>query len=526
MKLSSDLLKTVSGYFALLENKVEIVLQKGEHEKRQELLGFLKKIVSLSEKITLVENNIKLKNSCLTFSISKKNENASIFFSGIPGGHEFNSFILAVLHIGGHDLKLDSNIISQIESVDKDLDFQVFVSLDCQICPDVVQALNKLASINSKIKCETIDGGLFQEKVKKMGIQAVPTVFLNDTFFSSGNTNIPKIIKKLKEQSFIRSKKQIMTEDIKDCVVIGGGPAGISSAVYLARKGLNITLVAETIGGQVKETLGIENLISVIQTTGEKLTSDLHNHLLDYDVKVKDQLIVDKVANGTIKKVYLSSGEILQTKTVIIATGARWRELNIPGEKENLGKGVAYCPHCDGPFFKNKKVAVVGGGNSGVEAALDLSGIAKNVSIVEFMPKLKADKILVEKAIASKNIEIFTNTISKAVLSNDGEVTGLLCENRADKNEFEISLKGIFVQIGLIPNSNFVKQILKTSKYGEIIIDANGNTSVEGIFACGDVTTIPYKQIVISMGEGAKTALSVADYLMKDFKNPVIKPAI
>jgi len=526
MELKSDLLNSVSSYFSLLEDKVEIVLQKGDHPKKQELHDFLTKIVSLSKNVSLKEDDFNLKRSLLTFSIAKKNQEPSIFFSGIPGGHEFNSFILAILHTGGHDLKLDEAIIAQIDSIDKKLTFKVFVSLDCQICPDVVQSLNKIATINSNINCETLDGGMFQEEVKEKGIQAVPTIFLNGQFFSSGKTNIPKIVKKLKEQNFVSSENQTLDKDIKDTVVIGGGPAGISSAVYIARKGLNVTLVAETIGGQVKETLGIENLISVIQTTGEKLTSDLHNHLLDYDVQIKDQLLVDKIVNGPLKKVYLSSGEILQTKTIIIATGARWRELNIPGEKENLGKGVAYCPHCDGPFFKGKNVAVVGGGNSGVEAALDLSGIVKKVSLIEFMPKLKADKILVDKAISTKNIEIFTNTASKEVLSKNGEVTSLICEDRKTKKEFEIMLKGVFVQIGLVPNSSFVKDILATSKHGEIIIDEHGNTSKEGIFACGDVTTIPYKQIVISMGEGAKTALTVSDYLMKDFKEVVVKEAI
>ena len=526
MKLKGDLLKTVSGHFALLEDDVEIVLQKGKHPRRDELSEFLNKIVLLSEKLSFKESEIIGKFSPLTFSISKKDEESSIFFSGIPGGHEFNSFILSILHTGGHDLKLDKNIISQVKSVSKNLNFQVFVSLDCQICPDVVQAINKLASVNSNIKCETLDGGVFQEEVKDKDIQAVPTIFLNGEFFSSGKTNIPKIINKLKDQNLIEQKNTILDKDIKDTVIIGGGPAGISSAVYLARKGLNVTLVAETIGGQVKETLGIENLISVIQTTGEKLTSDLHSHLLDYDVQVKDQLLVEKITNGELKKVHLSSGEILQTKTIIIATGAKWRELNIPGEKENLGKGVAYCPHCDGPFFKNKEVAVVGGGNSGLEAALDLSGIVKKVSIVEFMPNLKADKILVDKAIASKNIEIFTNTLTKEVVASNGEVTGLLCEKRDSKNKFKIPLKGIFVQIGLIPNSNFIKDLVDVTEHGEIIIDRNGSTSLEGVFACGDVTTIPYKQIIISMGEGAKTALGVADYLMKDFDNLKVKKVI
>ncbi len=526
MKLKSDLLKTVNSYFELLEDDVEIVLQKGNHLKKDDLSNFLNKIVSLSDKLSIVEAKIDSKFSPITFSISKKNKVASIFFSGIPGGHEFNSFILAILHVGGHNLKLDKSVVSQIKSIDKQLDFQVFVSLDCQICPEVVQAVNKMASLNSNIKCETLDGGVFQDLVKEKGIQAVPTIFLNGKFLSSGKSNIPKIISSLKQKNLIHSNTKVLNKSINDCIVIGGGPAGISSAVYLARKGLEVTLIAETIGGQVKETLGIENLISVIETTGEKLTSDLHGHLLDYDVQVKEQLLVDEIKDGHLKKVYLSSGEILQTKTIIIATGARWRELNIPGEKENLGKGVAYCPHCDGPFFKDKEVAVVGGGNSGVEAALDLSGIVNKVSIIEFMPKLKADQILIDKVKQSDNIEIFTNTATKEIIHPNGKVEGILCEDRGKKIDFEIKLSGVFVQIGLVPNSKFVDNILELNQFGEIVIDKNGNTSKEGIFACGDVTTIPYKQIVISMGEGAKTALSVADYLMKDFDHTKIKEAV
>ena len=303
--------------------------------------------------------------------------------------------------------------------------------------------------------------------------------------------------------------------ELQDTVVIGGGPAGISASIYLARKGLKVALVSENIGGQVKETLGIENMISVSETTGKKLTGDMHTHLNDYNINVKEHFKVVGIKKGIIKTVELSSGEKIDTKTIIIATGARWRELNVPGEKENLGNGVAYCPHCDGPFFKNKDVAVVGGGNSGIEAALDLAGIVKKVTVLEFMPDLKADKILIDKAEAKDNIEIIKNAQVERVVSVQGKVTGLDYLDRNTTNQKTVDLDGIFVQIGLVPNSQFLVDVVELTSHGEIVVNENGETSEKGIYACGDVTTVPYKQIIISMGEGAKTALSVADYLMK-----------
>ena len=303
--------------------------------------------------------------------------------------------------------------------------------------------------------------------------------------------------------------------ELQDTVVIGGGPAGISASIYLARKGLKVALVSENIGGQVKETLGIENMISVSETTGKKLTGDMHTHLNDYNINVKEHFKVVGITKGIIKTVELSSGEKIDTKTIIIATGARWRELNVPGEKENLGNGVAYCPHCDGPFFKNKDVAVVGGGNSGIEAALDLAGIVKKVTVLEFMPDLKADKILIDKAEAKDNIEIIKNAQVERVVSVQGKVTGLDYLDRNTTNQKTVDLDGIFVQIGLVPNSQFLVDVVELTSHGEIVVNENGETSEKGIYACGDVTTVPYKQIIISMGEGAKTALSVADYLMK-----------
>ena len=365
------------------------------------------------------------------------------------------------------------------------------------------------------INCEMIDGGLFPDLVEKNDIQGVPTIFLNGEFFSSGKTDIAKILGKLED--FVSITKQSVTNDLElqDTVVVGGGPAGISASIYLARKGLKVALVSENIGGQVKETLGIENMISVSETTGKKLTGDMHTHLNDYNINVKEHFKVVGIKKGIIKTVELSSGEKIDTKTIIIATGARWRELNVPGEKENLGNGVAYCPHCDGPFFKNKDVAVVGGGNSGIEAALDLAGIVKKVTVLEFMPDLKADKILIDKAEAKDNIEIIKNAQVERVVSEQVKVTGLDYLDRNTTNQKTVDLDGIFVQIGLVPNSQFLVDVVELTSHGEIVVNENGETSEKGIYACGDVTTVPYKQIIISMGEGAKTALSVADYLMK-----------
>ena len=448
MKLSSDLKKSLAAYTADLKGDISITLQKGSHKKRDELVSFLNDVCSVSNQLNLVEiENVPGARSPLSFTLSLDGADSGIIFTGIPGGHEFNSFVLAILQLGGSDLKLDENIKSIISSIDEELAFEVFISLDCHICPEVVQALNKFAILNDNINCEMIDGGLFPDLVEKNDIQGVPTIFLNGEFFSSGKTDIAKILGKLED--FVSITKQSVTNDLElqDTVVIGGGPAGISASIYLARKGLKVALVSENIGGQVKETLGIENMISVSETTGKKLTGDMHTHLNDYNINVKEHFKVIGIKKGIIKTVELSSGENIDTKTIIIATGARWRELIVPGEKENLGNGVAYCPHCDGPFFKDKDVAVVGGGNSGIEAALDLAGIVKKVTVLEFMPDLKADKILIDKAEAKDNIEIIKNAQVERVVSDQGKVIGLDYLDRNTTDQKTVDLDGIFVQI-------------------------------------------------------------------------------
>jgi len=521
--LTTDIVNALKTYTANMQNSVALVVQTGEHSKRKELLEFLVGIAEVSEHITVVERDQGLR-SPISFIVEADSVATGIQFSGIPSGHEFNSLILAILQSSGTALKLDDSIQNIVKNVEVELKFEVFIGLSCHNCPDVVQALNQFALLNPNISTEMIDGGLYPQLIKERDIQGVPSVYVNGELFANGKVDTAQLVDKLLAIApvTVKPEKQL---PIQDVVVIGGGPAGVSSAIYSARKGLNVTIVADRLGGQVKDTMGIENLISVPKTTGPKLTGDLISHLNEYDITVKEHLKVtdiikrdvtqdnDTVVN--IKTVTLSSGEKIQTKTLILATGARWRELGVPGEKENIGNGVAYCPHCDGPFFKGKDVAVIGGGNSGIEAALDLAGIVKSVTVFEFMPELKADNVLVKQAESRDNITILKNVGTKQITAVDGKVNAIEYYNRATEEVQTKALSGVFVQIGLVPNSAFVKDVVELTPHGEIVIDERCRTSEPGVFACGDVTTVPYKQIVISMGEGAKASLAAFEYLLK-----------
>lgn len=520
--LSSEIIKALEGYTAQMQNDVTFVLQTGEHEKREELKAFLGSIASVSGRISLEERETNgVLRSPVSFLLERDGEDSGIRFSGIPGGHEFNSLVLAVLHLSGTELKLDDTVRGLVGGITEALDFQVFVSLSCHNCPDVVQALNQFATINPRVSTEMIDGGLFQELVEESNIQGVPTVLLNGKPFATGKIDTSVIIAKLLEtyptlQSGSAKPQEKLPQ--QDVTVIGGGPAGVSAAIYAARKGLKVTMVAERFGGQVKDTMGIENLISVSKTTGPELAGALMAHLQDYDVTLKEHFRVERVEKGPVKKVVLSSGEVIETRTVIVSTGANWRKLGVPGEVENIGNGVAYCPHCDGPFFKGKDVAVIGGGNSGIEAALDLAGIVKSVTVFEFLPELKADKVLVEQANKRSNITIIKNAATKEITAAGGKVDGLDYQDRESGDVKRWDGAGIFVQIGLVPNSSFMEGVVDLSPYKEIVINEKGETSEEGIYACGDVTTVPYKQIVVAMGEGAKASLAAFEYLTM---NPV-----
>jgi len=519
--LSNDILKALKSYTQNMTNKVSLVLQTGEHEKRPELKEFLTQLCSTSENLNLIERNNNLR-SPITFNLEVDDKNNGIHFSGIPSGHEFNSLILSILQSSGTEIKLDNTLMNMVQKITENIHFEVFISLSCHNCPDVVQSLNQFTLLNENISSEMIDGGLFKELIDERNIQGVPSVYLNGELFANGKINTTQLVDKLIERfPYIIGNDDNEQLPLQDVTVIGAGPAGVASAIYAARKGLNVTMIADRIGGQVKDTVGIENLISVPKTTGTELTGNMQAHLNDYDITIKEFLRVDKIEKHSPdskapKKLHLSSGEVIESKTVIIATGAKWRELGIPGEKENIGSGVAYCPHCDGPFFKGKDVAVVGGGNSGIEAALDLANMVNHVTVYEFLPQLKADNILVEKAEAHKKITIIRNVATKEVLSENNKVTGLVYAERATGKVKQQSLSGIFVQIGLAPNSDFLNGVVERTKHGEIIIDERCHTTEPGIFAAGDVSTVPYKQIVIAMGEGAKASLSAFDYIIRE----------
>ncbi|TGK80966.1 alkyl hydroperoxide reductase subunit F [Leptospira montravelensis] len=507
----------VKQYFERIKNPVQIQLFSGDHEKREELIEFLNDIVSLSSNLSL-ENSAAI-NDGLRFTILSEGKPTGIEFSGIPMGHEFTSLILAILQSGGNPIKLEEGILSTVSKLTESLHFETFISLDCHNCPEVVQTLNSFALVNPSITHNMIDGAMYPELVKEKNIQGVPAVFLNGKRFLSGKAEASIIFDKLFELYSVPETTEDTAghsnpTEIYDVTVIGGGPSGVTAAVYSARKGLKTLVIADRLGGQVKDTLGIENIISLPYTTGPELTNVLSEQLNKNQIKKKENVRVLKIEPGKLKTIHLNTGERIVTKTVILSTGAKWRELNVPGEKEFVGKGVAYCPHCDGPFFKDKDVAVVGGGNSGVEAALDLSGIVKSVTLIEFGDKLNADKVLLDKVAESSNIKTLVKAQTTEIQTNAEKVTGLTYKDRSSEKSETIPLDGVFVQIGLVPNSSFVKDLVETNRFGEILVDEKCKTNVDGIFACGDVTNTPYKQIIIAMGEGAKAAISAFEYLL------------
>lgn len=500
----------LKGIFAGLEASFTFdVCVSDSHENKQELLELLGDVVSCSSKLSMDVNA----GESLEFGLLKNGEKTGISFRGVPNGHEFTSLLLAILNSDGKGKNFpDESICNRVKALNGPIHITTYVSLTCTNCPDVVQALNAMATLNPRIKHVMVDGAINQAEVDALKIQGVPSVFADGQLIHVGRGEFGDLLSKLEAQYGIDDSKTEKTIKEYDVLVVGGGPAGSSAAIYSARKGLKVGVVAERIGGQVKETVGIENLISVPSTTGAKLADNLRFHMQQYPIDLLEHRRIEKVEiNGADKVLSTGTGEIFKAPAVIVATGASWRRLNVPGENEYIGRGVAFCPHCDGPFYKGKHVAVVGGGNSGIEAAIDLAGICSKVTVLEFMEELKADQVLQEKAKSLSNVEIFVSSQTLEVLGNGAKVIGIRVKNRKSGEERLIDLDGIFVQIGLAANSGAFKEVVETNRLGEIIIDTHCRTNVSGIYAAGDVSTVPFKQIIISMGEGAKAALSAFD---------------
>lgn len=513
MMLDDTLKQQLKAYLERVTQPIEIVASLNDSDHSQELKTFLQEIVALSDKITYVENNDAQRKP--SFAITRKGTDISVRFSAMPMGHEFTSLILALLQVGGHPIKLDNETVEQIKNLPGDYHFTTYMSLTCQNCPDVVQALNMMSIINPRITHEAVDGGWFREEVEGLKIMAVPTVYMNGTQFEQGRTSVEEILTKLDASVGERKAAELSKKDPFDVLIIGGGPAGAAAAIYAARKGIRTGVVAERFGGQVLDTMAIENFISVPETTGPQFGAALEEHVKSYGVDIMNVQRVKEVVPGKLIEVKLESGAVLKSKTIIVSTGARWRHINVPGEDQYMAHGVAYCPHCDGPLFKGKKVAVVGGGNSGVEAAIDLAGVVDFVTLIERGSQLRADEVLQKKLYSMKNIKVVTDA-QTAEITGDGEkVNGLTYKDLKTNEDVHLELAGVFVQIGLVPNSEWIKDTVEVTKYGEIQIDPKGQTSVPGIFAAGDVTTVPYKQIVIAIGEGAKASLAAFDYLIR-----------
>jgi NADH-dependent peroxiredoxin subunit F len=506
--LDQELIEQLSAAFQSLEEEVNLVYRKSNNSNQQELVDMLTGLAKASAKIQVKEAGPD--SEAPSFHIERKSKSTGIAFRGIPGGHEFTSLVLAILNADGKGKMPDSGLARRISALKGPIRLKTYISLTCENCPDVVQALNQMALLHPDFQHEMVDGAYAQDEIQRLGIQGVPSIVLNDKMIHSGRIHFLDLLTKLEEVLGVNSSGQTQAGTHLghfDVVVAGGGPAGVSAAIYTARKGLKTALLAERMGGQVKDTKGIENLISVIYTEGPQLAEQMQKHLASYPVQLLDQRRIQKISKE--KEILLEGGERLSADSIIIATGAKWRELGVPGEKEFLGRGVAYCPHCDGPFYKGKRIAVVGGGNSGVEAAIDLAGIAGSVVVVEYNDGLKADKVLVDKLHSFPNTSVLTHAKTTRLNDDGQKIVGLTYFDRNTEKEAQIPVDGVFIQIGLLPNSSFVKDTVELTKFGEIVVDPKGRTNVPGIYAAGDVTTVPFKQIVIAMGEGAKVALTV-----------------
>jgi alkyl hydroperoxide reductase subunit F len=519
--LDADLKTQLKGYLERLTHPVEIVASCDDSDKSREMLDLIEDIAALSPLVSLapVGDDAAAKPS---FALRRPGTEPHVRFAGLPMGHEFTSLVLALLQAGGYAPKAPPQVLERVRSLTGELNFETFVSLSCQNCPEVVQALNVMAVSNPQVRHTMIDGALFPDEVQRRGIMAVPAVFLNGQPFAQGRMGLEEIIAKLDTASAEDDLERLNAKPPYDVLVVGGGPAGAAAAIYAARKGIRTGIAAERLGGQLLDTVGIENFISVKETQGHKLATGLDEHVNTYDVDVMNLQRAAGLVPGqggagadALIEVKLASGAALKAKSVVIATGARWREINVPGEREYRNRGVAYCPHCDGPLYKGKRVAVIGGGNSGVEAAIDLAGLVSHVTVIEYESQLRADAVLTRKLGSLANVAVVTNAQTTAVTGDGQRVTGLTYKDRQSETTHALELAGVFVQIGLVPNTDWLKGTVKLSPRGEIEVDASGRTSLPGVFAAGDCTVVPYKQIVIAMGEGAKASLSAFDHLIR-----------
>ncbi len=519
--LDANIKAQLKAYLEKLQRPIELVASFDDSLKAQEMRGLLVDIAELSSKISLRENGSATRRP--SFAIGLPGETPRIHFAGIPMGHEFTSLVLALLQTGGHPPKVEQSVIEQIKALPGNFKFETYISLTCHNCPDVVQALNLMAVLNPNVSSTMIDGAMFQDEVNARQIMAVPTTYLNDAEFGAGRMLIEEILAKVDTGAAARAAEELGKKETFDVLVVGGGPAGAAAAIYAARKGIRTGVVAERFGGQVMDTMTIENFISVKETDGPKLAMALEQHVKAYDVDVMNLQRATKLLpasdvgkpGGGLIGIELENGARLQARSVILSTGARWREMGVPGEQEYKAKGVCFCPHCDGPLFKGKRVAVIGGGNSGVEAAIDLAGIVAHVSLLEFDGQLRADAVLQKKLFSLPNVTVITQALTTEVTGDGQKVNGITYQDRVSGDSRHVALEGIFVQIGLLPNTDWLKSAVDLSKRGEIEIDAKGQTSLPGVFAAGDCTTVPYKQIIIAMGAGATASLSAFDHLIR-----------
>lgn len=515
--LDDTLKSQLQTYLGMLRHPIRLIASLDESDTGIEMRKLLETIISLSDKVTLdLSGNDSRKPS---FVVASEGEHHGVRFAGLPLGHEFTSLVLALLWTGGHPPKVEQDVLDSIKALEGDFNFEVYMSLTCHNCPDVVQALSLMAIFNPNVKTVVIEGGAFQKEVTDREIMAVPMVFLNGQVFGSGRMSVEEIVAKLDTNAAAREASKLNAKEPFDVLIVGGGPAGAAAAVYAARKGIRVGVAAERFGGQTNDTMGIENYISVLETDGPKFAAALEAQVRHNNVEIMNlqraAKVIPAAQSGGLVQVEMENGGTLSARTVILSTGARWRNVNVPGEQEYKNKGVAYCPHCDGPLFKGKRTAVIGGGNSGIEAAIDLAGIVKHVTVIEFADQLKADAVLVNKLRSLPNVTVHTNAQTTEITGDGSIVNGISFKDRASGQDQHIELEGVFVQIGLVPNTEFLKGTLELSKFGEIVVDAKGHTNVPGIFAAGDCTTVPYKQIVIAAGEGAKAALSAFDHLIR-----------